>query len=161
MHMQSISKKMWIIGGIVGITVIVGILLIIRGRSGQSANAIQNSSQSLSQGDAPVPTVDSSVSVDLQQKVLNKEVVLAINHVPDQTTSIDYSLTYNTKKQNAQGVIGTINVTDVSQEYDKQITLGTCSSGTCVYHDVVGPITVSLQFNGPYGQKVFEKAFSF
>jgi len=55
-------------------------------------------------------------------------------------------------------VIGTIALNSES-EYLKKITLGTCSSGKCVYHEVVGKIKVSLKFTGSYGEKIFEKEY--
>lgn len=107
-----------------------------------------------------IPTIDSSVIVDLLPKVAGKEVVLKIENIPIFTQSIEYSLSYETKKQSMQGVIGTVNITKSETSYEKSILLGTCSSGRCVYHEVVGPIKLSLKFSGSYGEKIFEKDFN-
>jgi len=110
--------------------------------------------------EAIIPTVDSSVKVDLLPKVAGKEVALKIENIPSGTTTVEYSLSYDTIKQGLQGVIGTIQINDSEVSYDKQITLGTCSSGSCVYHEVKGAIKLSLKFSGNYGERLFEKDFN-
>ncbi len=105
-----------------------------------------------------VPTVDSSVKVALTPSSAGKEVTLDITDIPSGTQSIDYELSYQTSQEGLQGVIGTITLTNET-EYQKKITLGTCSSGTCVYHHVVGDIKLTLKFSGSYGEKLFEKSY--
>ncbi|MGB9707208.1 MAG: hypothetical protein ACPL1D_00430 [Microgenomates group bacterium] len=107
-----------------------------------------------------IPTVDNSVKVSLTSTMEGKEVLLLISNIPPGTNSIDYELSYQTVKQGLQGVIGTINLKNNENEIKKKITLGTCSSGTCVYHEVVGKINLSLKFIGDYGEKIFEKEYS-
>ena len=109
--------------------------------------------------EAVIPTVSSSVKIDLTSAGNGQEVVLGLGNLPSQTQTVDYELSYNTAKQGLQGVIGTIIIAEGESEYEKKITLGTCSSGTCVYHQVVGKIKLSLKFNGDYGEKVFEKEY--
>ncbi|MCX6732529.1 MAG: hypothetical protein NTV98_03230 [Candidatus Roizmanbacteria bacterium] len=79
--------------------------------------------------------------------------------VPNGTTSVDYELSYDTKGQGKQGVIGTISSIS-GNSFEKQMTLGTCSSGRCVYHEVIGAIQVTLKFTGEYGEKVLSKEFT-
>ena len=105
-----------------------------------------------------IPTVDSSVKVDLTSSS-KKEALLSIDNIPNDTVIIEYSLSYETKQQGLQGVIGTISL-DNEQKYEKKITLGTCSSGSCVYHEVLGSIKLSLKFTGDYGERLFEKDFT-
>ena len=106
-----------------------------------------------------IPTVDSSVTVTLEALQSNKEILLKSAGIPNNTTSVDYELSYDTKAQGKQGVIGTI--TDIKNNgFEKQMTLGTCSSGHCVYHEVVGAIQVTLKFTGDYGEKVLSKEFT-
>jgi hypothetical protein len=106
-----------------------------------------------------IPTVDASTTVSLTPLQGKKEIVLKSSGVPNGTTSVDYELSYDTKAQGKQGVIGT--VMDVNgSTFEKQMTLGTCSSGRCVYHEVVGPIQVTLKFTGDYGEKVLSKEFT-
>ena len=54
-------------------------------------------------------------------------------------------------------MIGTMTIDGGKKEVEKQLTLGTCSSGTCVYHKVEGKIQLTLKFSGDYGQKLYEK----
>lgn len=104
-----------------------------------------------------IPTVDSSVKVSLAPAEAGKEVVLSVSGVPKSTSTIDYELSYNTAAQGLQGVIGTLAVKSGETTAKKQLTLGTCSSGTCVYHKVEGPVQLTLKFSGEYGQKIYEK----
>jgi len=105
-----------------------------------------------------LPTVDSSVKVSLTSQS-KKEALLEIDQIPAGTSTIEYSLSYETKQQGLQGVIGVISP-DNETKYEKKITLGTCSSGACVYHEVIGAIKLSLKFSGDYGEKIFEKDFT-
>lgn len=114
-----------------------------------------------------IPTVDTSVEVDLTSKN-NKEVVLKINKIPSGTTSIEYELSYLAKSPQSgmpnaagdlpKGVIGTMPIAN-ENTIERKITLGTCSSGKCVYDQGVERIKVSLKFSGGYGSRLFEKEF--
>lgn len=107
-----------------------------------------------------IPTVDNSVQVNLTKEQNASEVVLSIKDFPPQTEKIEYELSYQTEAQGLQGVVGSIDYTAVEKnEYEKKITLGTCSSGKCVYHKVVGNIKLLLRFNGKYGMRIFEKEY--
>ncbi len=155
--MQQEDKKKWMHwGGIVLVIIIVVVgafLLINRNNKSPSQNE-----QPL-QNQAPLPKVDSSVTVSLNPASGKREVVLAVDNIPGQTSTIDYELSYQTVSQGLQGVIGTIHLGSGESSYKKSITLGTCSTGTCIYHEVVGSISLSLKFSGGYGQKIFEKDF--
>ena len=106
-----------------------------------------------------IPTVDSSTVVTLKSLQGNKEILLEGKGVPSGTSSIDYELSYDTQGQGKQGVIGTIS--DITgNTFEKQMTLGTCSSGRCVYHEVIGSIQVTLKFTGDYGERILVKEFS-
>jgi len=104
-----------------------------------------------------LPSVDASVKVELSSEN-GREAVLAVSGIPEGTESIDYELSYEEKTKGLQGVIGVMQVSG-KNEAEKKITLGTCSSGRCVYHDVTGKIKVSLKFSGSYGEKIFEKEY--
>lgn len=106
-----------------------------------------------------IPTVDASVDVSLTAATAAAhDVILNASNIPQGTISVDYELSYQTASQGLQGVIGTID-TEGEREFEKKLTLGTCSSGTCVYHEVVGKIKLTLKFSGDYGEKLFEKEF--
>lgn len=105
------------------------------------------------------PTVDASVVVNLAADRLKREVTLTINGVPTGTKTIDYELSYIAEGNLPKGVIGTIEVFNKRNIEKDGITLGTCSSGACVYDKGVESVNVYLKFNGDYGAKIFEGKF--
>lgn len=143
----------WIVGGII-VLVGVGLALFF---SQQKPKVTEQPQKKEEVG--AIPTVDASTTVTLTAMQGNKEIALKSSSVPNGTTSVDYELSYDTKAQGKQGVIGTISSISGSS-FEKQMTLGTCSSGRCVYHEVVGSIQVTLKFTGDYGEKVLSKEFT-
>jgi len=109
--------------------------------------------------EALIPTVDSSVKATLEKTSSGKEVILKINNIPKGTTAIEYQLSYKTVAQGLQGVMARISLKEGESDIEKKVTLGTCSSGSCVYHEVVGKIQLSLNFSGDYGERVFNKDY--
>ena len=148
------KKKMMI--AVVGLLVLGGIVLGIFFSQKKAAVVEQPTKQ---EDLGVIPTVGASTTVTLAALTGNKEMVLKSNGIPSGTTSVDYELSYDTKAQGKQGVIGTVN-TITGNSFEKQMTLGTCSSGRCVYHEVVGAIQVTLKFSGDYGEKILSKEFS-
>lgn len=148
-------KKNMIVG-IVGVLVFVGVVVgvIVSQKKPKVVEQTQKKEEI-----GAIPTVDASTQVSLTSLQGNKEIMLKSSGLPNGTESVDYELSYDTKAQGKQGVIGTImSISDNS--FEKQMTLGTCSSGRCVYHEVVGAIQVTLKFTGSYGEKVFSKDFT-
>ena len=149
------NKKIAIIAS--AVVLVLGIVvLVVRSTSGkkQAPKAVtQQTEQDV------IPTTDASTVVSLNPLEGKKEIELVVSGIPNSTTSIDYELSYQTQEQGTQGVIGTI-TSFSGNEFKKQITLGTCSSGKCVYHQVVGAIHTTLKFTGDYGEKVLEKEIS-
>ncbi|OGK12192.1 hypothetical protein A3C98_04355 [Candidatus Roizmanbacteria bacterium RIFCSPHIGHO2_02_FULL_37_15] len=149
------QKKLLIFAvGIVSIMIIGGVLVASR-----KPDQPKKMEEEILPTEVLIPTVDSSVAVDLITSSAGREVTLQIKSIPTGTESIDYELSYQTKQQGLQGVIGTIPVNINQSKLEKTLTLGTCSSGTCVYHQVVGKIRLNLRFTGDYGDKVFEKEY--
>lgn len=107
-----------------------------------------------------VPTVDSNTSVSLTYASQGKELLLKVSGIPHSTTSVEYVVSYETKQQGFQGVQGTITTDTEKTSIEKQFTLGTCSSGRCVYHEVVGALKLELKFTGSFGEKFFEKEYT-
>ncbi len=142
-----------VLGGVFLVLFIISSYWLLIGRKTNSTNK----DEQVTPTEMVIPTIDSSVKVDLTS-VNGKEVALSITGIPSGTNSIDYELSYLTAQQGLQGVLGTIQIDNVS-EYDKKLTLGTCSSGACVYHQVVGKIKLTLKFNSDRGEKIFEKEF--
>ena len=149
------KKKLMLIGGVVLTVLIVGGVLI----SSRKSDVNKQENEDLLPTEVVIPTVDSSVSVDLISTSAGREVTLQIKKIPTGTDSVDYELSYQTRQQGLQGVIGTIQMKKGESEIDKTLTLGTCSSGTCIYHQVVGKVRLNLRFTGDYGDKVFEKEY--
>ncbi len=150
--MKLSKRQMMLVGGALIVVILFG-MFFLRGK-----RSLQKTTSSTEPTEAVIPTVDSSVQVNLTSSSGGKEVVLDIKGIPSGTQSIDYELSYQTKQQGLQGVIGTITLNTKSR-YEKKITLGTCSSGKCVYHEVVGKIKLTLKFIGVYGDKFFEKEY--
>lgn len=150
--MKPEQKKYLMIAGVVIVLLVIGYWLFGRTKQTKTDNKEPLPTEMV------IPTVDDSVKVSLEDAGNGKEVILKIENAPSGTESVDYELSYNTAQQGLQGVIGTL--TDSDSGYEKEITLGTCSSGTCVYHELVGKIKLSLKFSGSFGEKVFEKEYS-
>jgi len=145
-----------VIFGVVGLLILIGIGLGIY-FSQQKSKTVEQPQKKEELG--AIPTVDASTTVTLAALPGNMEMVLKSEGIPNGTNSVDYELSYDTKSQGKQGVIGTIS-SITGNSFEKQMTLGTCSSGRCVYHEVVGAIQVTLKFTGEYGEKVLSKEFT-
>ncbi|OGK10529.1 hypothetical protein A2767_04685 [Candidatus Roizmanbacteria bacterium RIFCSPHIGHO2_01_FULL_35_10] len=149
------KKKLMVVGAVVLTFLIIGGILI----SSRKTEIKKQEDGDLLPTEVVIPTVDKSVKVSLVSSSGGREVTLQITGIPSGTESVDYELSYQTAQQGLQGVIGTIQLKPEENEMDKNLTLGTCSSGTCVYHDVTGRIRLNLRFTGEYGDKVFEKEY--
>ncbi len=159
-------KKLALIIG--GVLLVVGIVFFIVSNQAKNKEALE-----ALQNEEIIPTVDASVIVKLRPAKKSGEVLLTVENAPKGTKGIDYELTYDamstegTGEKVPQGAIGKCYNKGGSQnwtckqqaESGEAITLGTCSSGTCVYHKVVGPIKVTLGFEGSYGKRIFEKEY--
>ena len=142
---------------IIGIVIIVIILIAFMAfRQNKTADKSQKKIETQLE---TIPTVDASVKVDLQSKNNRKAVELKMSNIPEGTTSIDYSISYQTKQQGLQGIIGVMKIKEGEKEASFTRDLGTCSSGRCVIHEVVGNVKVELKFTGKYGERIFEKEY--
>lgn len=158
-----IPRRSWYLDKKIVITLIVlttviigGIFIKIKTNKQSVSSQIEKKGDVLPTSDI-IPTIDESVNVNLTSQD-KKEVILIIENLPKNTTTIEYELSYFTKGNLPKGVIGTIETQD-KDSIERRITLGTCSSGTCVYDEGVNNIKVSLKFEGEYGNKLFEKEF--
>ena len=110
-----------------------------------------------------IPTVTKDVVVSLEPIQPKKEIKLIVKGVPQGTKSIEYELTYSTKDQDSQGVFSTAgpekNALTFGADFERDITLGTCSKNVCKYHVITSPIKVSLKFEGSYGARIFQKDY--
>jgi len=150
------NKKMFIVLSIVSILLIGGVILKVKS-SQQKKTLEEVKKEEVLPKSEIVPTVDSSVSVNLTSKD-KKEAILTIENMPKGTSTIEYELSYLASGNLPKGVVGTIDVED-EESVERKITLGTCSSGSCVYDQGVKSIKVNLKFEGDYGSKLFEKEY--
>lgn len=104
-----------------------------------------------------IPTVDASVKISLIPINQKKSVFLSIKNIPSKTKTIEYILSYETKDGGLQGVNSTVAVN--SSDFEKEIVLGTCSSGTCVYHQIKNNLKLEIMFKGDYGEKIFSREY--
>ena len=118
---------------------------------------VDNKSEQTAPSDDIVPTINSSVKISLTPLAGKKEVLLSIKNMPINTTGLEYILSYETVEGGLQGVNSTAEIT--GRDFEKKITLGTCSSGTCVYHNIKGKIKVELVFKGNNQDKYFTKEY--
>ncbi|MFH1827428.1 MAG: hypothetical protein ABH812_03305 [bacterium] len=162
------NKTFIAVASTVLILIIVFVVFMVR-NNGKSNNELQ---EQLTNAEA-IPTVDASVKVNLVQGNRTGEVILTVDKAPQGTSSIEYQLTYDAVSREEgsivpRGVIGTCTqqfgasgTWTCQQPNNKEaITLGTCSSGTCVYDNIKGDINVQLKFTGSYGEKIYEKDFN-
>lgn len=162
-------KKMMILGGIFLVLLIFTGYWLFVGRK----TSTSKTNEQLIQSDNIFPTVDSSVRVDLKS-TKKGEAVLSINNAPKETKSIEFEMSYLVINQDtgdgggtvSQGAIGKCDESNgvwecgEPAETGRKIILGTCSSGVCRYHNISGPIKVSLKFSGSYGDKSFTKEYT-
>ncbi|PIY72367.1 hypothetical protein COY87_01295 [Candidatus Roizmanbacteria bacterium CG_4_10_14_0_8_um_filter_33_9] len=153
--MKNSQKKIVIILLLV-IILVIGFILVNISNKKTEKKPVNNQVET----ESVVPTTDASTVATLNSSNGGKEVILKIEGIPNNTVSVDYELSYSTKQQGFQGVIGTISPDNTEKVFEKKITLGTCSSGKCVYHEVVGVIKTTLKFSGDYGVKILEKEFT-
>lgn len=161
-------KKYLMIGGLVVLLLIVGLLIFSR------ANVKKEEVTDIEPTEEVLPTVDASVKVEF--KSLRKgEALLTVSNEPKNTDLIEFELSYSVvNTDTSEGGGGTVDQGAIGKCYQvseiwecgeasggrgRKIVLGTCSSGVCRYHDIVGPVKVVLKFSGDYGQKIFEKEY--
>lgn len=154
---QKQSGKQYMIIAAIAIVILVGLGAVMFKNS--KAPAQKTPAKQLDASDA-IPTVDATVKVDVEGVQGNKELMITVSGMPSGTQMVDYELSYETKAQGLQGIIGSVTPEEGKDSFEKKVTLGTCSSGTCVYHQVQGPIKVTLKFGGSYGERLFEKNFT-
>ena len=149
------NKKNFFILLIISLFILSLVIFEIRNRHQKEKNIEK---ESVLPTNEILPTVDKSVLVTLISKD-KKEVILTIENIPSKTSTIEYELSYLALGNLPKGVMGTIKF-DGKQKIERAITLGTCSSGTCVYDQGVEKVKLNLRFEGNYGSKFFEKEFS-
>ena len=147
------KQKNMLIIGIIVVLVIIGGWYITR----KPAKKMVTTKSSILPENEEIQMVDESVKVDFVSKN-KREAAISVSAVPTGTETIEYEVSYNTVEDIPQGAIGALEVSGSTASKDG-ITFGTCSSGTCRYHNVAGNAKVVLKFSGSYGDRLFEKEF--
>jgi len=165
--MKTEQKKYLVIGGLIILILVIGYwLLVVKNKNDNQEEKKPFPTEIV------IPTVDASVAVELKP-IKRGEIKLIVQNAPQGTRSIDFELSYSARNidmadgENAalQGAIGKCFKLNGSWECGesysdgRKIVLGTCSSGVCRYHNIVGLVKVLLKFTGDYGEKVFEKEY--
>ncbi len=147
------QKTTIILGGVFLVLFIVSGYWLLIGKKA----SVNNKNEQIVSSDGAIPTIDSSVKISLTALTGKKEVLLSIKNIPENTTGLEYILSYETAEGGLQGVNSTAEI--IGSNFEKKITLGTCSSGTCVYHNIKDKIKVELIFKGNNGDKYFTKEY--
>lgn len=161
-------KKYLMFGGLIVLLLIIGFFIFSR------SNVNKEEATDIEPTEEILPTVDSSVKVEFKS-FKKGEALLTVSNEPKGTNLIEFELSYSvvntdtsegggdTVDQGAIGkcyrVSGIWECGESSGGGGRKIVLGTCSSGVCRYHNVVGRVKVVLKFTGDYGQKIFEKEY--
>jgi hypothetical protein len=153
---QYLKNKNIIIALIITLLLFGGVLIRIKTSQQKKVKEETKKQEVLPEAEI-IPTIDSSVAVNLTSKD-KKEAILTIKNLPKGTLTIEYELSYLASGNLPKGVVGTIAV-EGKDMVERKITLGTCSSGTCVYDTGIKSIKVNLRFEGEYGGRLFEKEF--
>lgn len=139
---------------LIAILLLGGVVLVL-----ESRNKSNTSKESL----APtpfLPPADPRIKVDLQPLDRGKTVLLTISNYPEDVYLIEYELTYKSDKKQ-EGVFGTIKLQPGETSITREITLGTCSSGRCVYHNLTdNKGLLTIKFNAKSGASRFQKEFA-
>lgn len=150
--MKLSKKTMMIVGGVLLVLFVFLGYKFLFGRK-----VMVNNNEQTAPLDGVVPTIDSSVKISLTALPGKKEVMLSVKNMPLNTTGLEYILSYETVEGGLQGVNSTAEIT--GRDFEKKITLGTCSSGTCVYHNIKDKVKIELIFKGNSGDKYFTKEY--
>ncbi len=150
------TKKKWLIILVIFLVVLLFVGLIVF----QLKKNNSNQSMIKPSPTPSLPLADSRIKVDLKPVNNGKEVILTITDFPKDLISVEYELTYTNQNGLPRGVLGTLRVENKTDKLERPITLGTCSSGRCVYDENVKNITVTLKFSTSKGPSRFQKEYS-
>ena len=160
------DKQKKIIVGVVGAVVVIFGIWFATNASNQSKG---QGTENVLENEPTIAPVDSSVIVNVEEATRKGEVEITVKNAPKGTAKAEMELTYNREKRPEDetdsdvipdGVLAGCEFKSGQRSCVKTgITLGTCSSGVCRYHTVVGSIRLSIIFTGSYGERSFEKEY--
>lgn len=147
------SKKFLVITAIAVILVFIGSSLLILNNKNNTSSTTETDE------DVSLPKADPNIKVDLSPKDPGKTVLLSISSLPNNIQTIEYELTYKTADNKSEGLFGIIKLNSGENSVERELTLGTCSSGVCKYHQVEGKGKLTIKFDGSKGASRFQKEF--
>ncbi len=159
MEEEQKKKKIIIIGIIVGISILIvigGVILFTRSSSKPTPKTADTNVP-----EDVLPTADPSINVDAKLQPDGHTVILTIKNIASDISSIEYEFSYTTGAGLPKGDLSghPIDLNGKS-EFSREILLGTCSRGKCVYDEGVKTVSLVVKFNGSKGTSVFQKDFS-
>jgi len=159
------KKKKMIVGAVCAVVVVFGLWFA----SNANKKDIGQETENVLENEPTIAPVDASVIVNLKEATKRGEVEIIVSNAPEGTKKAEMELTYNREKRPEDetdsdvipdGVLAGCDFKSGQRSCTKAgITLGTCSSGVCRYHTVVGKIKLSIIFSGSYGERSFEKEY--
>ena len=142
------KQKKVLIGSIIAVVFVFGTWFVVNNNNKNK----DLGTESVLENEPTVAPVDSSVVVNLKNAVKKGEVLIEVKNAPEDETDSDII---------PDGVLAGCDFKSGQKSCIKEgITLGTCSSGVCRYHTVVGKIKLSIIFSGSYGERSFETEYS-
>jgi len=155
------KKQLMIIGGGVILAIIIAAAVVWGvGRKNAPETAVDVT---------PTPTTalieeeDDQVSVSLTKNKAGTAVTLSVAGLGGRYSSIEYELSYQTDKGPKGTLSGSkpIDLTDGQDEFERDIELGTCSTGgRCTYDTGVHDFKVTLKLLTPDGKaRVVKESF--
>jgi hypothetical protein len=148
--------KMYIV--VTGVVVLLAVGAFVFASTRQSSNSEVKSDKEtvFEEGPEAIPTVDSSVQVEIEGKT---EAVMTVSGIPAGTEAIEYELTYDTASGSVEGIFGSIEFEKGVKTAEETFIFGTSSSGVNRYHTIKGSVKGTFKFAGSYGEKILEKEF--
>ena len=125
-----------LIGGAVLISLVGFIIFNLRSRAPEASKGKEEVVKELS--------IDETPYVTLTPNSVGNKLVLKISKIPPSVSVIEYELVYNTAANVTQGVPGSVDV-EGKTTLDRELALGTCSSGVCRYDKGVKDVKLSLK----------------
>lgn len=159
------KQKKIIIGLVALVVVVFGIWFSSNSSSKKDSKGLEN----VLENEPTIAPVDSTVLVSLNEAGKKGEVEIDIKNAPEGTKKAEMEITYNREARAEDdtdsnvipdGVLTGCEFKSGQRACVKTgITLGTCSSGVCRYHTVVGSVRLSVIFSGSYGERSFEREY--
>lgn len=135
-------KRVVLIAGIVVVVVLifVGMRFLLRSSSQAPENTqIPTKVKEFSLEEKPYITLTPTVD--------GHRIILNLTRLPKEAKSVDYELVYTVENGKTQAVVGSFKNLENMQKLEKELLLGSCSSGKCRYDKGVekGELVVALR----------------